>query len=183
MNSYHKVVRLVRNITLKLWADSPNQYVRNAQNYGKTNHGFCTMITLQYTHRCLYVGFWPKTKLGPLWLFPLPKTEDTNKRKVACYDWGEKKKNRKIETRTVGDTNKRVSEVFWGLVFPRLAKKIENNGFFLPHLVCLIFPYTQNWNSSISNVKMRAPGKMQCQPHLQITSFAKFMLDGSVLAY
>ena len=38
------------------------QFVRNAQNYGKNNHGFCTMITHQLTHRCLCVIFWPKTK-------------------------------------------------------------------------------------------------------------------------
>ena len=35
---------------------------RNAQNCGKTIHGFCTMITHHLTHRCLCLSFWPKTK-------------------------------------------------------------------------------------------------------------------------
>ena len=42
----------------------------------------------------------------PRWLFPLPKTEDTNERKAFLYDWGDK---RKI------DIEKRVSHVFRGL--------------------------------------------------------------------
>ena len=58
----HKVVRLIRNNTLKLCADYAKQFVRNAQNCGKTNLGFCTMIIHQLTHRCLYMSFWPKTK-------------------------------------------------------------------------------------------------------------------------
>ena len=49
---------------------------------------------------------------GPRWLFPLPKTEDTDERKAFCCDWEDK---RKIETGAVGDTRKRVSEVFRGL--------------------------------------------------------------------
>ena len=62
MNSCHKVVRSIRNTTLKLCADCAKQFVRNAQNYGKTNHGFCIIITHQLTHWCLEVSFWPKTK-------------------------------------------------------------------------------------------------------------------------
>ena len=94
------------------FVDCAKQFVRNAQNCGKSNHGFCIMITPQLTHRCLCVSFWPKTNivftgLGPCWLFPLPKTEDTDERKAFCYDWGDNRKN--------GDTKKRVSEVFQGL--------------------------------------------------------------------
>ena len=44
-NSCHKAVRLIRNTALKLCADCAKQFVRNAQNCGKTNHGFCTMMT------------------------------------------------------------------------------------------------------------------------------------------
>ena len=32
------------------------------QNCRKTNHGFCIMITHLFTHRCLCVSFWGKTK-------------------------------------------------------------------------------------------------------------------------
>ena len=85
----HKVVRSIRNTTLKLSADCPKQFVRNAQNCGKTNHWLCTMITHQLTHRCLCLSFWQKqdrnyvsttifTGLYSRWLFPLPKTEDTD---------------------------------------------------------------------------------------------------------
>ena len=42
MNSWHKVVRSIRNTTLKLWADCAKQFVRNAQNCRKAQ-GFCTM--------------------------------------------------------------------------------------------------------------------------------------------
>ena len=123
MNSCHKVVRSIRNTILKLCADCVKQFVRGAQNCGKTNHGFCTTITHQLTHRCLCVSLWPNqnrnhasttvfTGLGPRWLFPLSKTEDTDKRKVFFYNWGDK---RKIETGAVGVTKKRVSKVFRGL--------------------------------------------------------------------
>ena len=50
-------------------------------------------------------------ELAP-WLFPLPKTEDTDERKAFCYNWGDK---RKIETGAVGDAKMRFSEVFQGL--------------------------------------------------------------------
>ena len=62
MNSCHKVVRSVKNTALKLYGDCAKQFVRNAQNCGKTNNGFCTMIKHQLTHRFLYVSFWPKIK-------------------------------------------------------------------------------------------------------------------------
>ena len=62
MNSCHKVVRSIKYITLKLCADCAKQFVRNAQNCGKSNHGFCTMITHQLTQRRLCLSFWPKTK-------------------------------------------------------------------------------------------------------------------------
>ena len=52
----------VRNTTLKLCAVCAKQFVRNAQNCGKTNHGFCTKITYKLTHQCLCVSFRPKTK-------------------------------------------------------------------------------------------------------------------------
>ena len=57
-----KVVRSIRNTTLKLCADCVKQCVRNAQNSGKTYHGFCTLITQQLIHRHLCVSSWPKTK-------------------------------------------------------------------------------------------------------------------------
>ena len=62
INSCHKFARSIRNTTLKLCAFCVKQFFRNAQNYGKPNHGFCTIITHQPTHRCLCANFWPKTK-------------------------------------------------------------------------------------------------------------------------
>ena len=126
MNSWHKVVRSIRNTTWKLCTDCKKQFVRNVQNCGETNRGFCTMITHRLTHRCLCVSLWPKkhinhasttvfTELGPRWLFPFPIAEDADGRKAFCYDWRDK---RKIETGTVRDTNKHVSEVL-----RRLEKK------------------------------------------------------------
>ena len=50
MNSCHMVVRPIRNTTLKLCADCAKQLVKNALDCGKTNHGFCTMITHQISH-------------------------------------------------------------------------------------------------------------------------------------
>ena len=91
MNSCYKVVRSIRNTTLKLWADLLKQFIRNAQNCGITNHGFCTMITHQLTHWCLCVSFRSERNhaltpvfigLGPHWLFWFPKTEDAAERKV-----------------------------------------------------------------------------------------------------
>ena len=62
MNSCCKVLWSIRNTILKLWADCAKQFFRNVQNCGKTNHGFCTTIMHQLTHRCLCVSFWPNTK-------------------------------------------------------------------------------------------------------------------------
>ena len=62
MNSCHKVVLSIKNTTLKLCVDCAKQLIRNAQNCGKTNNGFCTIIMHQLTHRCLCVSFWPNTK-------------------------------------------------------------------------------------------------------------------------
>ena len=92
VNSCHKVIRSIRNTTLKLWADCAKQFVRNVQSCGKTNHGFCTMTKHQLTHRCLGVSFWPKTKplswlrhhihrLGPRWFFFFPKLKTPMKGK------------------------------------------------------------------------------------------------------
>ena len=36
---------------------------KSTELIGKTNHGYCTMITHQLSHRRLGVSFWPKTKL------------------------------------------------------------------------------------------------------------------------
>ena len=47
--------------------------------------------------------------LVPAKFCSLPKTEDTDERKTVCYDREDK---RKIETGAVGDTIRRVSEVF-----------------------------------------------------------------------
>ena len=46
MNSCHKVVWSIRNTILKLCADCAKQFVRNAQNCGKTNQEFCGMLTV-----------------------------------------------------------------------------------------------------------------------------------------
>ena len=62
INSCHKVVSSIRNTTLKLRADCPKQFVRNEQNFGKTNYGFFIIIMNQLTHRCLSMSFWPKKK-------------------------------------------------------------------------------------------------------------------------
>ena len=62
INSCHKVVRPIRNTKLKFYTDCSKQFFRNTQNCGKTNHGFCTLMTHHLTHQCLGVSFWPKTK-------------------------------------------------------------------------------------------------------------------------
>ena len=40
MHFCYKTVRSIRNTTLKLCTDCVKQFMRNAQNCGKTNHGF-----------------------------------------------------------------------------------------------------------------------------------------------
>ena len=123
MNFCHKVIRSMRTITLNLCAECVKQFIRNAQNCEEIKHGSCTMITLQHSHHaCAWIFGQNQnrnhasttvcTGLGLRWLLPLPVTEDTDERKAFCYDWGHK---RKIETRAVGDTKKRISEIFRGL--------------------------------------------------------------------
>ena len=57
-NSSHKVVRSILS-----WSYAPMaQIIKNPQNYGKTNHGFCTKITYRLTRWCLCVSFCSKTK-------------------------------------------------------------------------------------------------------------------------
>ena len=84
MNSCHKVVRSIRNTTLKLCSDCAKQFVRNAYNCEKTIRGFCFMLTHQRSHWCLCMSFWPKTKSKSFlhhrihrtwfrWLFLFPK--------------------------------------------------------------------------------------------------------------
>ena len=88
MNSCYKVVRSIRNTSLKLCADCAKQFVRNAQSYGKTNHGFCTT---KHIDACAWV-FGKKqnrnrasttilTGLGPSWLFFFPKLKTPMKGK------------------------------------------------------------------------------------------------------
>ena len=62
MNFCNTVIWSIRNTIMKPYADCAKQFFRNAQNCGKTNHRFCTMITHQLTNRCLYVSVWPKDK-------------------------------------------------------------------------------------------------------------------------
>ena len=100
MNSWHKVVWSIRNTTLKLYADCAKQFDGNAQNYGKTNHGFCTMITQQLKHRCLCMSFCPPLTFS---------SEDTEERKAFYYVWEDK---RKIETGAIGNTRSTFQKCF-----------------------------------------------------------------------
>ena len=117
MNSCHKVALSIRNTTRKLCIDCAKQFVRNAQNCGKTNQDFAPwQRTSSHIKACAWVFDQKRnlynasttvfTGLDPRWLFPLRKPEDTNGRKASCYDWEDK---RKIETDAVGDTKRRVS--------------------------------------------------------------------------
>ena len=99
MNSCYKVVRSIRNTTLKLKADSAN--------CGKTYDGFWIRGQTLMLGRKVWPPYSPALASADFFLFP--KTEDTDERKVFCYN-GEDK--RKIETEATGDTKKRVSEVF-----------------------------------------------------------------------
>ena len=77
----------IRNITLKLCVDCEKQFVRNAQNCRKINHGFCIMIMHQLTHidACAWVfgnnnriqWTWP-----PLAFLRLPKLKTPLKGKL-----------------------------------------------------------------------------------------------------
>ena len=52
MNCCYKIVRSkIRNTTTKLCADCAKQFFRNAQNFEKTNYGFCILITHPFTHK------------------------------------------------------------------------------------------------------------------------------------
>ena len=80
MNSCHKVVRSIRNITLKLCADCAKQLVRSRKSCGETNNGLCFMISHQLPHRFLAKNktiIMPQPPLftgnGSRW-FPKPKT-------------------------------------------------------------------------------------------------------------
>ena len=123
ISSCPKVVRSIRNTTFKLCADCTKQFARNAQNYGKTKHGFGIIVTHQLTHRCLCMSFWPKknrrhastivfTGLGNRWPFSIPKTEDTDERQAFFYDWEDK---REIESAAVGAFQKGFEDwkTFW----------------------------------------------------------------------
>ena len=48
-------VRSIRNTTLMLCTNYAKQFVRNTQNCGETNHGFCTIITQQLAHTSMLV--------------------------------------------------------------------------------------------------------------------------------
>ena len=102
----------------KLCADFAKQFIRNTLNCGKTNH---TCNSSHIEARAWVFGqkqnhnnasFTVFTAFGTRCLSSLPKTEDADESKMFCYDWGDK---RKIETEAVGDSKKRVSEVFQGL--------------------------------------------------------------------
>ena len=123
MKSCYKVVRLIINTTLKLCADCATQFVRNAQNWGKTKHEFffsshidaCEWVFGQKQNRN-HATTTVFTGLGLRRLFPLPKTErpKTERRgKESVLLWLRRWK--KIETELVGDIKKPVSEVFRGL--------------------------------------------------------------------
>ena len=71
------------------------------------SHGHRYVDEVQRRSRFAQKGYnWPR------WIFPPPKTKDTDERKAFCYDWGDK---RKIEKGAVDDTKKRVLKVFRGL--------------------------------------------------------------------
>ena len=106
LNSCHKVVRSIRNTTLKLCADCAKQFVRNAQNCGRINHGIRHNDNAPAHPSKLVREFLAKNKavimtqppyspeLAPAAIFLFPKTEDADERKALCYDWGDKRKNR-----------------------------------------------------------------------------------------
>ena len=87
----------IRNTTLKLCVDCAKQFVRNAQNYGKTNNGFSIMITLQLTHRCLCVSFGQKQNCNQVaavdfFLIPKLKTPMKGNRFATMEEIREKSK-------------------------------------------------------------------------------------------
>lgn len=62
---------------------TPENARSNVKNNGEVNYEFCTIITHQLIDSCawVFIGF------GHHWHFSPPKTEDTDKRNVFCYDW------------------------------------------------------------------------------------------------
>ena len=60
IDSERQICTVNKIYSLQLCADCAKQFVSNAQNCGKTNHGFSIVITHQLTDRCLCVSFWPK---------------------------------------------------------------------------------------------------------------------------
>ena len=98
----------ISNITLKLYVDCIKQFVRNAQNCGKTNHGFCKMITYQLTLvreflvKYMLVVIMPQPQYSSslatddLFLFPKLKTPMKGK----CFATIEEIKEKEISTRT-----------------------------------------------------------------------------------
>ena len=87
--------------TVKLCADCAKQFVRNAQNCGNLNHGFCKMIKHQLTHRCLcksktvIMSQLPHSlDLSPanFFLFPKLKTQMKGKRFAMIEEIKEKSK-------------------------------------------------------------------------------------------
>ena len=96
-NSCHKVVRLIRNTILKLCADCVRkEFVRNAQNCGKANHEFCTMIIHQLSLDSYAWVFSQKQNRNHAFVFTvfILQTEDIDDRR---YDWGDKRKIVRIE--------------------------------------------------------------------------------------
>ena len=89
-------------------------------------HDACAWVFRQ-KQNCNHVSTTILTRLGCSWLFPLPKTEDSDERKMFCVDWGDK---RKIETLAVDDTKKRVSEMFRGLEKRWCQWIISEGGYF-----------------------------------------------------
>ena len=101
MNSCHKVLRLIRNTTLKLWGNCAKQFIRNARNFGKSKQAFCTAITHQLTHDSLCVSFYvimpqppysPHLATADSFLFPKLKTPMKAKRFTMIEEINEKSK-------------------------------------------------------------------------------------------
>ena len=109
MNSYHKVVLSIRNTILNLiaWSNSSETHriVENQswilQHDNTPAHALVLVLEFSAKKKSFHASTTVFTLLGLCWLFPLPKTKDTDERKACCNDWGDK---RWIETGAVGDT-------------------------------------------------------------------------------
>ena len=93
MNSCHKVVCSIRHTTLKLCANCSKQFVRNAQNCGKTNHGFCTM-TKNKTVIMPHLPYSRNMAPANFFLFPKLKTPKKGKRFATIEEIKEKSKQK-----------------------------------------------------------------------------------------